>query len=230
MTSKQTDRTPEMVGSCFRFMTTRIEMRIGLFVGLAILGSQTVSDAQTAADDQAAAGVQARPGAGATDRPALPSTPEAAPAGGATVTTRPPRPASSSFQRVVTTRRSTVSPMTRGLPAAARPVAPEAMRQDDPLRPYSSQVRDARLQAATGTSRPQPRATAPRQTIQSSRSFYPGMRISRHPNASAAPPRRQSAGVGGMGMGTGMGGMGMGARQSTPARAGATAGGAARGR
>jgi hypothetical protein len=97
------------------------------------------------------------------------------------------------------------------------------MRQDNPLRPYSERARQARLQAAAGTTRPQTRPASPLQASASSRSYYPGLRVSQHPNANAAQVRRPSTGVG-------MGLMGAGGRPGTPGRGGAIAGAAGRGR
>ncbi len=95
------------------------------------------------------------------------------------------------------------------------------MSEADPFRPYSERAREARLQAAMGSTRPQPRATQPPMMVQSSRSYYPGMRLSQHPNANTAQARR-SAAAGGMGM--------MGPHRCTTGRAGTIAGGAAHGR
>ncbi len=78
---------------------------MGLIVGLAVLGSQAAAKAQ-GLPGAGAATAPASPAVGAAD--SAPSTPAPAPA-----IARPRRPASSSFQRVVTTRRTTVSPTSR---------------------------------------------------------------------------------------------------------------------
>jgi hypothetical protein len=96
--------------SRFGFNTARMETRIGLWVGLAILGSQTAADAQALPGAGAAAGGRSSPGIQAAG--SAPSAP---------VVTRPPRRADPSFQRVVTTRRATDSPVQRGEPAAGGP-------------------------------------------------------------------------------------------------------------
>jgi hypothetical protein len=176
--------------------------RIGLFVGLAILGGRTAAEAQT------------QPGAGTADRPQSAAPRVAAPA------RRPSMPATAAarrqadphFNRVVTTGRG--------------PVAAESMGQNDPLRPYSAGAGRTNGQAAMGSTRAQPRAASPPRGVSSSHNYYPEMRASRHPNANVAQVRRPQRG---MGTGVGMG-MGMGALPSTPGMGGIPAGGAGRGR
>src|SRR5262245_42456363 len=89
-------------------------VRIGVFVGLAILGdlaaarAQTVPSTPAAATDTAAGTDTASPAAGTT-----PPTPEV---------TQPKPPANRSFQRVTTTHRTAASPSQRG-PSTARTAA-----------------------------------------------------------------------------------------------------------
>jgi hypothetical protein len=159
----------------FESAGTRMDIRIGLFVGLAILGSQGAVDAQT------------RPGAGAAHRADSPAIRGAAsaPSASASVGTRPPG-VSPSFNRVVTTGRSSPSAEPRGPYGAGGPLAAGAMREDDPFRPYSARVREAQLQAAMGTTRPRPYAVARPQPVQPSHNYYPGLRVGRHCTPSRA--------------------------------------------
>src|SRR5690348_16339990 len=105
--------------------------RIGLLVGLTILGGRNAAEAQTP------------PAAGAVDRPQSAAARVAGPARRPSTTAKAParRRADPYFNRVVTTGRG--------------PVAPEAMGQDDPFRPYSAGVREADARAAMGSTRPQ---------------------------------------------------------------------------
>jgi hypothetical protein len=193
--------------------------RIGLLIGLAVLGGRTAAVAQeqagtgpvdgsaaaaapSAMSGRTAAVAQAQPGTGPVDG--------SAPATAATAAAR--RPADPSFNRVTSTRR---------VPASG------AMVQEDPLRQYSAQAREAKSRSVTGSTRTQPPAAAVQPQRVQSRNYYPGMRVSRHPNANVPQVRRQQ----GMGMGVRMGtGMGGGARHSTSIRGAVPAGGAGRGR
>lgn len=194
-----------MKGSHFGFRSPRIDPRISLIVGLAIAGTPC------------SAGAQGLPGGGTTAGPASPAVGTTGSAPSAAAPARaiaPPRmPAASSFQRVTTTRRTMAAPMRQSSRAVARD--PMAMGQDDPFRPYSERVRAARAEAAMGTTRPQPRAAAPPRMVQSSRTYYPGMRISRHPNANTAQVVGSSSGM-------------MGTRRCTTGRAGAISSAAVR--
>lgn len=176
--------------------------RIGLFLGLAILGGRRAAEAQT--PPAVGAADRPRPAADTADRP-RPVPPPAAPA---TATAGPRRRTEPYFNRVVTTGRG---------PAASGP-----MGQGDPLRPYSAGAGQAHAQGAMGSTRARPRVVSPPRAAPSSHNYYPGMRASRHPNANAARVRHPQRG---MGMGKGMG-----APPSTPGAVGIPAGGAGRGR
>ncbi len=189
--------------------------RIGLFVGLAILGCQVSADAQTQAGGSAA-GQPTGVGASASNRPAI-APPSASATTAAVAASR--RRADSSFNRLATVRRASASAATRGGAAAG---GSGMSGQDDPLRPYSARVREAQLQASTSTSRPQSRLAMQAPPAQSSRSYYPSMRGSQHPNANVPAVNRQ-----GMGMGMGMN---MGGRHCTPSRGAVMAGSLGRGR
>ena len=172
--------------------------RIGLLIGLAVLGGRTAAVAQEQAGtgpangSAAAAAPSAMSGRMAAVAQAQPDTRPvdgSAPATAAMAAAR--RPADPSFNRVTSTRR---------VPASG------AMVQEDPLRPYSAQAREAKSRSVIGSTRPQPSPAAVQpQTVQS-RNYYPGMRVSQHPNANVPQVRRQQ-GIG-MRMGTGMGGGG----------------------
>jgi hypothetical protein len=191
--------------------------RIGLLIGLAVLGGRTAAVAQEQAgtgpvDGSAPAAAAApsemsgRTAAVAQEQAGTGPVDGSAPATAATAAAR--RPADPSFDRVTSTRR---------VPASG------AMVQQDPLRPYSAQAREAKSRSAIGSTRTQPPPAAVQpQTVQS-RNYYPGMRVGQHPNANVPQVRRQQ----GMGVGTGMGG---GARHPTSSRGAVPAGGAGRGR
>ncbi len=191
--------------------------RIGLFVGLAILGGRTAAEAQTQpAGGPAPAGA---PVSASSSNAAIIAPPSAS----AVQSAMSRRRADPSFNRVVTTRRA---PASRASGAAATDRGP--IGQPDPLRPYSARVRAANAQAAMGSTRPQPRAVSPPPTVQSPRNYYPGMRVSQHPNANVPTVRPHCVPTRGGVMG---GGLGLGG--STPAgsgRGGTAPAGAAQGR
>lgn len=191
--------------------------RIGLFVGLGILGGQAPAEAQTQAGG-APAGSSAGASATASDTPVV-APPSAAATAAGVVASR--RRAGSSFNRVVTARRASPSGTTPGTAATG---SPGMVGQDDSLRPYSARVREAQLRAMASTSRPQSRVARQAPVPQSSHSYYPGIRGSRHPNANVPLVNRQQMGIG-MGMG-----MRMGGRQCTVSRGAAMAGSMGRGR
>lgn len=149
--------------------------RIGLFIGLAVLGGRTSAFAQ------------AQAGTGTTTGPARASA--SAPAASAATAAR--RPANSSFNRVTTARRTSAYGTSRAGYGTSTSYASGAMGQDDPLRPYSARVREANSRSAIGSTRtppPQPTAVQPRPTP--SYTYYPGMRTSQYPNANVPQPRR----------------------------------------
>jgi hypothetical protein len=149
--------------------------RIGLCVGLAILGGRTVADAQT----QPAAGAAARPRATATRAG---SSVAATPAAAATR-----RSTAASFNRLTSTSyRGSAYPAPRGMPPG---VGPGAYAEDDPLRPYSAQARQSA--AAISPTRlsvgppPPPRMAPPARY-----DYYPNMHTGQHTNANVAQTRR----------------------------------------
>jgi hypothetical protein len=193
--------------------------RIGLFLGLAILGGRDAAEAQT--PSVAGAADQPQPAAGAADRPqpaadtADQPQPAPRPTAPATATAGIRRRSDPYFNRVVTTGRG--------------PVAAEARGPADPLKPFSPGVREANARAAMGSTRTPPRAASPPRAVPSSHNYYPGMRPSRHPNANVAQVRRPRRGMGtGVGMGPGMG-MGIGAPPAARGTGGVPAGAAGRG-
>jgi hypothetical protein len=152
--------------------------RISLYFGLAILGGRTGADAQA----QPAAGTANRPRAAATqDR----SSATAATATPATAAAR--RSSGASSGRVAySSRRGTAYASTRGAPAGN---GPGAYAEDDPLRPYSAQARQAA--AAISPTRlsegpPPPPRTAPPARYD----YYANMHSGQHPNANVPQTRR----------------------------------------
>ena len=151
--------------------------RIGLYIGLAILGGRTGADAQT----QPAAGTAARPRATAT-RDGSSATPTPA-----TAATRRSTGASSG-RLTSTSRRSTAYATPRGTPAGYG-YGPGTYGEDDPLRPYSAQARQSA--AAISPTRlseapPPPPRTAPPARYD----YYANMHSGQHPNANVPQTRR----------------------------------------
>jgi hypothetical protein len=163
--------------------------RIGLFIGLAVLGGRTSAFAQ------------AQPGSAPATGPATAS----APAGSAATAAR--RPADPSFNRVTTSGRASAYGASRAAYGTDTPSATGAMGQNDPLRPYSARVREANSRSAIGSTRtppPQPTAVQPRPTP--AYNYYPGLRTNQHPNANVpqrrhCTPSRGAVLAGGMGRG-----------------------------
>jgi hypothetical protein len=201
-----------------RGVEPRSSWRIGLFLGLAILGGRTAAEAQTP------------PGVGAADRPQAAATGVAAPtprrATTATAAAAARRRSDPHFNRVVTTGRAPMSGASGAAAARRGPVGSDAMGRDDPFRPYSAGVRAADARAAMGSTRPQPPAARPPQAVQSSHNYYPTLRGGQHPNGNVAQVRRPQKGIG---LGTGPG-MGMGVPYSVPVPGGIPAGVSGRGR
>jgi hypothetical protein len=150
--------------------------RIGLFIGLAVLGSRTSAFAQAQSGSGPATG-QAQ---------AQASTPAASAA------TAARRPADPSFNRVTTSGRASASRTSRAAyGTGTSSYASGSMGQDDPLRPYSARVREANSRSVIGSTRtppPQPTAVQPRPTL--SYNYYPDLRTSQHPNANVPQARR----------------------------------------
>jgi hypothetical protein len=147
--------------------------RIGLFIGLAVLGSRTSAFAQ------------AQSGSGPATGQAQASTPAASAA------TAARRPADPSFNRVTTSGRASAYGASRAAYGTDTPSATGAMGQNDPLRPYSARVREANSRSVIGSTRtppPQPTAVQPRPTL--SYNYYPDLRTSQHPNANVPQARR----------------------------------------
>jgi len=142
--------------------------RIGLCVGLAILGGRTVADAQTqlavgAADRQWA--TASRAGSSAAVTPA---------------TAAARRSTAASYNRLTSTsRRSYAYSEPRGAGAG---IGPGMYAAEDPLRPYSAQARkSAAMSSPTRLSEappPPPRVAPPARY-----DYYPNMRSGQHPNA-----------------------------------------------
>jgi hypothetical protein len=163
--------------------------RIGLLIGLAALGGRT------------AAMAQARPGYGSADGRTSATTRAASPSATAMAAAR--GTADPSFNRVTTTRLAPASGAYRGADRAGTPAGSGAMGQADPFRPYSPRVREAEARAAMSTTRPQQPRVAVQPRVVQSHNYYPGMRISRHPNANAprCTPGRGAVLAGGVGRG-----------------------------
>jgi hypothetical protein len=161
--------------------------RVGLFIGLAVLGGRTSAFAQ------------AQPG---TD-PANGRAPASATAATAPAARRQADP---SYNRVTTLGRAPASGSSRGGYGAGTSAAWGAMGEDDPLRPYSARVREGHSRSVIGSTRtPTPQRVAVQPQAVPSYNYYPGMRTSQHSNANVPQVRRHCTPSRGAVMAGGMG-------------------------
>lgn len=145
--------------------------RIGLYAGLAILGSWTVAEAQTRSHTGAPpASGASRPGASVSARPAA----------ALRVTT------GASYSRLTSTARRTSASSPSG--AAAR-AGTGGYAENDPFRPYSAQARQS-ASAVSSTRVSEGPPMPPRVEPRAQYNYYPGMRVGQAPNANVPQMRR----------------------------------------
>lgn len=176
----------------------RMSSRLGLLIGLMILGGRTTAMGQSPAATSRSTATATRSTSSIPNR--------------STATAAGRRRSAPSFNRVVTRGRASASRDSTARYAdpaagAAAPGSTNGYDANDPFRPYSLRARAAQSQSSLGSTRtPPPRMVVPQRTAPP-HNYYPTMRGSQYPNANVpqarhrCTPSRGSVMAGGYGRG-----------------------------
>ncbi len=181
----------------------KISCRLGLLIGLMILGGRTTAIGQSPAGTGDAGRGTSSPAASSTSRSAataIRSTTTVPSRSTATAAAAARRRSDPSFNRVVTRGRASAYPGSTArygdadtAAGAAVPGSVSGNDANDPFRPYSVRARAAQSQSSLGSTRtPPPQVVVPQRTAPP-HNYYPTMRGAQHFNANVPQGRHRCA-------------------------------------